>query len=50
MKLLGQESMATWQRYVSAAGTEMRSAAARTRYAMIPNGGEATTNSRRNLI
>jgi integrase/recombinase XerC len=36
MRLLGHESMTTSQRYVSAAGTETRSAAARNPlYAMI---------------
>lgn len=40
MKLLGHESMTTSQRYVSAAGTETRSAAARNPiYAMITPGG-----------
>ena len=40
MKLLGHESMTTSQRYVSAAGTETRSAAARNPlYAMIATGG-----------
>ena len=40
MKLLGHESMTTSQRYVSAAGTETRSAAARNPiYAMITTGG-----------
>ena len=42
MKLLGHESMTTSQRYVSAAGTETRSAAARNPlYAMITTGGQA---------
>jgi integrase/recombinase XerC len=37
MKLLGHESMTTSQRYVTAAGTETRSAAARNPlYALIP--------------
>jgi hypothetical protein len=37
MKLLGHESMTTSQRYVTAAGTETRSAAARNPiYGMIP--------------
>jgi len=37
MKLLGHESMTTSQRYVTAAGTETRSAAARKGlYALIP--------------
>ena len=37
MKLLGHESMTTSQRYVTAAGTETRSAAARNGlYALIP--------------
>jgi integrase/recombinase XerC len=37
MKLLGHESMSTSQRYVTAAGTETRSAAAQNRlYALIP--------------
>jgi integrase/recombinase XerC len=45
MKLLGHESMTTSQRYVSAAGAETRSAAARNPiYAMIPSGGEAPAN------
>jgi integrase/recombinase XerC len=40
MKLLGHESMTTSQRYVSAAGAETRSAAARNPiYAMISTGG-----------
>lgn len=40
MKLLGHESMTTSQRYVSAAGTETRSAAARNPiYKMITPGG-----------
>jgi integrase/recombinase XerC len=40
MKLLGHESMTTSQRYVSAAGTETRSAAARNPiYGMITTGG-----------
>jgi integrase/recombinase XerC len=40
MKLLGHESITTSQRYVSAAGTETRSAAARNPiYAMIPTDG-----------
>jgi hypothetical protein len=39
MKLLGHESMITSQRYVTAAGTETRSAAARNGlYALIPDG------------
>ena len=39
MKLLGHESMTTSQRYVTAAGTETRSAAARNGlYALIPDG------------
>ena len=38
MKLLGHESMTTSQRYVTAAGTETRSAAARNHlYALVPN-------------
>ncbi len=38
MKLLGHESMTTSQRYVTAAGTETRSAAARNPlYALIPD-------------
>ena len=38
MKLLGHESMTTSQRYVTAAGTETRSAAARNGlYALIPD-------------
>jgi len=38
MKLLGHESMTTSQRYVTAAGTETRSAAARNYlYALAPN-------------
>ena len=42
MKLLGHESMTTSQRYVSAAGAETRSPAARNPiYAMTPSGGEA---------
>jgi integrase len=37
MKLLGHESMTTSQRYVTAAGTETRSAAARNRlYELLP--------------
>jgi integrase/recombinase XerC len=45
MKLLGHESMTTSQRYVSAAGAETRSAAARNPiYAMITTGGEAPAN------
>ena len=37
MKLLGHESMTTSQRYVTAAGTETRSAAAQNPlYALIP--------------
>ncbi len=40
MKLLGHESMTTSQRYVSAAGTETRSAAARNPiYKMITTDG-----------
>jgi integrase/recombinase XerC len=40
MKLLGHESMTTSQRYVSAAGTETRSAAARNPiYEMITTDG-----------
>jgi integrase/recombinase XerC len=43
MKLLGHESMTTSQRYVTAAGTETRSAAARNPlYALVP--GEAKTS------
>jgi integrase/recombinase XerC len=39
MKLLGHESMTTSQRYVTAAGSETRSAAARNPlYAMVPRG------------
>jgi len=39
MKLLGHESMTTSQRYVTAAGSETRSAAARNGlYALIPDG------------
>src|SRR5258705_2684902 len=39
MKLLGHESMTTSQRYVTAAGTETRSAAARNGlYSLIPDG------------
>jgi integrase/recombinase XerC len=46
MKLLGHESMTTSQRYVTAAGTETRSAAARNPiYAMITTGSEAPANS-----
>ena len=38
MKLLGHESMTTSQRYVTAAGSETRSAAARNPlYALVPN-------------
>jgi integrase/recombinase XerC len=38
MKLLGHESMTTSQRYVTAAGTETRSAAARNHlYSLVPN-------------
>jgi integrase/recombinase XerC len=45
MKLLGHESMTTSQRYVSAAGAETRSAAARNPiYGMITSGGEAPAN------
>jgi integrase/recombinase XerC len=41
MKLLGHESMTTSQRYVTAAGTETRSAAARNAlYALIPDGAK----------
>jgi site-specific recombinase XerD len=41
MKLLGHESMTTSQRYVAAAGTETRSAAARNPlYALIPDGAD----------
>jgi integrase/recombinase XerC len=41
MKLLGHESMTTSQRYVTAAGTETRSAAARNPlYALVPRGDE----------
>jgi integrase/recombinase XerC len=41
MKLLGHESMTTSQRYVTAAGTETRSAAARNPlYALLPRGDE----------
>ena len=45
MKLLGHESMTTSQRYVTAAGAETRSAAARNPlYAMIPTDGETPAN------
>ncbi len=38
MKLLGHESMTTSQRYVTAAGTETRGAAARNPlYALVPH-------------
>jgi integrase/recombinase XerC len=41
MKLLGHESMMTSQRYVTAAGTETRSAAVRNGlYALIPDGAK----------
>jgi integrase/recombinase XerC len=41
MKLLGHESMTTSQRYVTAAGTETRTAAARNPlYALLPRGDE----------
>jgi integrase/recombinase XerC len=43
MKLLGHESITTSQRYVTAAGTETRSAAARNGiYSLIPYGAEDT--------
>ncbi|GAB4915739.1 hypothetical protein MAHJHV33_43870 [Mycobacterium avium subsp. hominissuis] len=42
MKLLGHESMATSQRYVTAAGSETRSAAAQNPlYELLAAGGEA---------
>jgi integrase/recombinase XerC len=42
MKLLGHESMTTSQRYVTAAGTETRSAAAQNPlYALIPHRGDS---------
>jgi len=42
MKLLGHESMTTSQRYVTAAGTETRSAAAQNPlYALIPHPGDS---------
>jgi integrase/recombinase XerC len=42
MKLLGHESMTTSQRYVTAAGTETRSAAAQNLlYALIPHRGDS---------
>lgn len=42
MKLLGHESMTTSQRYVTAAGTETRSAAARNPlYGLIPHGDDS---------
>jgi len=49
MKLLGHESMTTSQRYVTAAGTETRSAAARNGlYVLIPSGEKyADRESRR---
>ena len=51
MKLLGHESMTTSQRYVSAAGAETRSAAARNPiYAMIPTGGEAPAHQCHNVV
>jgi integrase len=41
MKLLGHESMTTSQRYVTAAGTETRTAAAQNPlYALLPRGDE----------
>jgi hypothetical protein len=44
MKLLGHESMTTSQRYVTAAGTETRSAAARNPlYAMLSNAHSDST-------
>ena len=40
MKLLGHESMVTSQRYVTAAGTETRSAAAANKlYGLLDNNG-----------
>ncbi len=46
MKLLGHESMTTSQRYVTAAGTETRSAAARNPiYDIIPAGSDSTVAS-----
>ncbi|GAB5000510.1 tyrosine-type recombinase/integrase [Mycobacterium avium] len=46
MKLLGHESMTTSQRYVTAAGTETRSAAARNPlYAMIPPSGNVPSQA-----
>jgi integrase/recombinase XerC len=40
MKLLGHESMTTSQRYVTAAGTETRSAAAQNPlYSLVPRAG-----------
>jgi integrase/recombinase XerC len=43
MKLLGHQSMTTSQRYVTAAGTETRGAAARNGlYALISDGVEET--------
>ena len=48
MKLMGDESMTASQRYVTAAGTETRSAAARNAlHALIPNG--VTVADRRSL-
>jgi hypothetical protein len=41
MKLLGHESMVTGQRYVTAAGTETRAAAAQNRlYRLLTEGRE----------
>jgi integrase/recombinase XerC len=51
MKLLGHESMTTSQRYVTAAGTETRSAAARNGlYALIPDGAKDKDADRRSRL
>jgi hypothetical protein len=48
MKLSGHESLTTSQRYVTAAGTETRSAAARDGlYALIPLGEKYTAGESR---
>ena len=50
-KLLGQESMMTSQRYVTAAGTQTRSAAARNGlYALIPDGAKRRTASHSSTV
>jgi integrase/recombinase XerC len=48
MKLLGYESVTTSQRYVTAAGTETRSAAARSPlYALVPDSAESKSQASR---